>query len=179
MSKVVKEEIQVSDKEKQECEARKNNIIVFNVPEPNEILKEAAKKKDVETFKDVCTNTLEVTIEEDNILNMYRIGKKDKNSEKVRPLVITIDSEETKKEIFTNLHKIRDAEALTKDMSFDHDQTPLQHQERKELIAKARIMQDNDSTNNKYAVRGPPWNLRIVKRRKKEEELPSSDAENA
>ena len=78
------------------------------MPEAKEITKEAVKKADLKEFLKVCTDVLEVAIEEEEIKTNYRIGKNDKN--KTRPLVVTLTDAGKKREIFTNLHKLSDEE---------------------------------------------------------------------
>ena len=108
ITKAIQKEINTSDKKKEKREKRKPNILIFDMPEAKEITKEAVKKADLKEFLKVCTDVLEVAIEEEEIKTNYRIGKNDKN--KTRPLVVTLTDAGKKREIFTNLHKLSDEE---------------------------------------------------------------------
>ena len=79
VTKAIQKEINTSDKEKEEREKRKPNIIIFDMPEAKEITKEAVKKADLTEFLEVCTDVLEVPIEVEEVKTSCRIGKKDKD----------------------------------------------------------------------------------------------------
>lgn len=170
IAKMVKEEVRVSDEERNERERRKNNFIIFDMPEPETNLRADREEKDREKLTKLCGETLEVEIEDDDVVTAIRLGKK--NDEKCRPLLVRVKSTELKKSIFTNLEKLKDDDAA-KDYKFDHDQTQLQRKELKEMIVKAKNLTEEDQTGQwKYLVRGPPWN-RKIKRFKIETETDS------
>ena len=168
IAKMVKEEIKESDEERKERERRKDNFIVFKMPEPDTTLKEEREKKDREKLISLCTDTLEVNIEDEDLVSVIRLGKK--HEENCRPLLVRVRSSELKKNIFTNLGKLADDDE-TKDYRFDHDQTRKQREELKELVTKAKNMTEEDQTQGwRYLVRGPPWNRKIKKVKVEQEE---------
>ena len=40
--------------------------------------------------------------------------------------------------------------------------TTTEREEKQDLIKKARNMESNDEGPNKYRLRGPPWDMKIV-----------------
>ena len=92
---------------------------------------------------------------------------------------MTLTDAGKKKEIFTNLHKLGNEEtaAPRKDYKFDHDQTPQQRKELKEMIAKAKTLTEQDPQKKVRLVKGPPWNRRIVFKKKEEEQEDSQEEE--
>ena len=76
-----------------------------------------------------------------------------------------IKTEERKREIFQNLHKLRNA---PENISVAHDLTKKQREELQELIKDARKKEENDQSGNfMYRVRGLPWGWFIKKISKK------------
>ena len=90
------------------------------------------------------------------------MGKATQNNE--RPLLITMDEETKKQEIFLNLNKIRDAERPFNKVVMTHDLTVRQREELKELIKEANEKEQQEETGSfMYRVRGPPWMWGIKK----------------
>lgn len=54
---------------------RRNNILIFNVPESESNLKEQVEKEDTKMFNDMC-DCIEAGVHETDIVNIKRIGKK-------------------------------------------------------------------------------------------------------
>ena len=70
-----------------------------------------------------------------DIRRAVRLGKATENNES--PLLIAMDEETKKREIFLNLNKIRDAERPFNKVVMTHDLTVRQREELKELIKEA------------------------------------------
>ena len=83
------------------------------------------------------------------------------DEKKNRPILVSIKTEEKKKKIFQNLHKLwRTAENI----SVAHDLTNKQREELQELIKEAKKKEECDQSENyTYQVRGPPWGWLIKK----------------
>ena len=167
--KMVKDEIKHTEQEQKERELRKTNIMVFDLPEPNTNLKDEVITLDKQKFTSICSEVLSVEVETEDMVQFTRLGKKKTEEDaKPRPLRIKMSSEEKKKEIFMNLHKLRDADKEEYPCSFDHDQTVTQRLEAKEMLKKAAELQGKtDSSKWKYLVKGPPW-ARYIKKVKVE-----------
>ena len=128
----------------------------------------------------MCKTHLNIdNFSEDNIIKITRLGKKlEKRDEQSngavggdehvvtqkRPLLIKLDSIVTKMKILRNSSKLKDAPAEYRNVSVDHDLTPNQKKQQKELLAKAKDMESQDTTGNfKYRVRGSPGEMWIKK----------------
>ena len=57
-------------------ESRKNNIIVFKLPEPTTQSTEARTKHDSDMFREICTDVCNVDVKNDDICKVIRLGKK-------------------------------------------------------------------------------------------------------
>ena len=79
-----------------------------------------------------------------DVRRAVRLGKATENNE--RPLLIAMDEETKKREIFLNLNKIRDAERPFNKVVMTHDLTVRQRQELKELIKEANEKEQQDET---------------------------------
>ena len=83
----------------------------------------------------------EVELKDEEIVKSMRLSKYDK--EKKRPILISIKSEDKKKTIFQNLHKLRNA---PNNISVAHDLTKKQRDELQDLIKEARKKGESDQS---------------------------------
>ena len=96
-----------------------------------------------------------LTLKDEDIGKSMRLGKFDQA--KKRPILIAIRTEDKKREIFQNLHKLRQA---PNNISVSHDMTKKQREELQELIKEAKNKEENDQSGNvMYRVRGPPMGM--------------------
>ena len=86
-----------------------------------------------------------------------------------RPLLVTVDSEITKRKHFSRLYRLKDNETYTK-INVSHDMTKDERKQTKILVEKAKNQtkelaskKEETSKNWAYKVRGPPWDQRIEK----------------
>lgn len=115
------------------------------------------------------TQTVEVPLTEDDIVSVTRLGNyRDDIKDNPRPLLVKLKSGEHKRKIFLNLGKLRNANDPLNKMKIVHDQTKQQNLEFKELVkqAKAKDVEDPEGPFY-YRVRGPPWDRRIDKVKRK------------
>lgn len=172
-------------KEVQSRVDRRNNILVFNVPESDSNIKDQVVKNDTDVFLEMC-NIVEADVQENDIGYLKRIGKKNqkriiKGEEKTvpRPLLITLCNENVKHKVMKNVHKLRNADEKYSLMSVKHDMTQEEREQDKKLRAEAKDKQEKDKTGNfLYLVRGMPWERHIqkIKIRKSEQDLASEEA---
>ena len=68
----------------------------------------------------------------------------------------------------SSLPKLGQADEPYRSINVQHDLTVEEREQRKKLIAEARIMQEDDQSGEwDYRVRGPPGNMRVVKLKKR------------
>ena len=100
--------------------------------ESGETLKENRHIKDIEELMRTCNDTLNVVLKTDDCVNSNILGKIING--KQRPLKVTFKEAGTKQKIFTNLHKLRQAQKDEDEkLSIVHDLTPQQREEIKQL----------------------------------------------
>ena len=136
--------ISQATKEVQSRVERRNNTLVFNVPESESNMKNKVDIDDTNIFLELC-NIVEAGVQESDIGTMKRIGKKNQKSiikgeEKTvsRPLLITLCNENVKHKVMKNAHKLRKADDTFRMMSIKHDMTQEERDQDKKLRAEAK-----------------------------------------
>jgi hypothetical protein len=149
---------------------RRNNILVFNVPESECNMKNQVVRDDTNIFLELC-NIVEAGVQESDIGTMNRIGKKNqkmiiKGKEKIvsRPLLITLCNANVKHKVMKNECKLGKADDKFRMMSIKHDMTQEERDQDKKLRAEAKDKQEiNKSENFLYLVKGMPWERHMQK----------------
>ena len=148
-------------KEMSERKKRKNNTIVFRVPEPTTNVKLDRINPDLRVVKEIGAH-IDVNIKDDDIVRVIRLGKKvDNNTSegenthttRSRPLLITFSNESVKKTLFQNVSKLRDITGELAAVSVDHDMTP---QKQKTMVEEAKMKEESSSGKFIFRVRAPP-----------------------
>ncbi len=148
-------------KELSERERRRNNVVLFRIPEVSSNLKTDVAKKDIETLIKLGAE-INVPITDDDVKKISRIGKK--IEDKCRPVLVELKSSEKKREIFKNVGRLGESENVTlKRMIIEHDMTPEERSELKVLRESAKKQEEDSAGNFRFRVRGPPWNRFIKK----------------
>ena len=121
--------ISQATKEVQSKVERRNNILVFNVPESECNVKNQVVIDDTSIFLELC-NIVEVGVQESDIGTMKRIWKTNqkriiKGEEKIasRPLLMTFCNANVKHKVMKNECKLRKADDKFRMMSIKHDMT--------------------------------------------------------
>ena len=108
-------------------------------------------------LKDCC----EIELKHDNVVKVIQMGKYMEG--KKRSVIITISSEEKKREIFKSLHlyKLRKS---TDNVTITHDLTVQQREELQDLMKEAKNNEDCDQLGRFiYRVCDPPWGWYLKK----------------
>jgi hypothetical protein len=131
---------------------RRNNILVFNVPESECNMKNKVVIDDTNIFLELC-NIVEVGVQESDIGTMKRIGKTNqkriiKGEEKIvsRPLLMTFCNANVKHKVMKNECKLRKADDKFRMMSIKHDMTQEERDQDKKLRAEAKDKQEIDKS---------------------------------
>ena len=162
VEEVIQKSLKNRDIEERERQNRRKNIIGFGLPESDKPELETRREEDIQKMVGLCRNICKIDITSRDVRRAVRLGKATENNE--RPLLIAMDEETKKREIFLNLNKIRDAERPFNKVVMTHDLTVRQREELKELIKEANQKEQQDETGSfMYRVRGPPWVWRIKK----------------
>ncbi|KAI4825819.1 hypothetical protein KUCAC02_021485 [Chaenocephalus aceratus] len=148
-------------KETDDRESRENNLIIYQADESTE-------ETPVEFFDSLCENIFEIGKLQTK--QVIRLGTQaTQGPKRNRPLKIVLNNRDDKEKIFKNVRKLKNCENKYQRISISNDY----NKEDRELIrnkveeAKAKTAAE-ESKNSVFRVRGPPWNLRLVKLRKQE-----------
>ena len=118
-------------------EERKTNIIVFNAPESEASSMEERTLGDKAFFVETCNSFCDRNIPSTgDVLQARRLGKRVEGKD-IRPLLIKLKSEMTKRVIFIQLHKLRNNESLSI-LSMNHYMTTEEKEKTKLLVEEAK-----------------------------------------
>jgi len=105
-------------------ESRRNNAILYNVPESEEPRAEDRNKADIAFCLQLLNNRLNTGMTEEDLVNVFRLGKR---GDSARPLLIQLAGYSYKNLILESLYKLRHAETEFKKIIVAHDMTKTSH----------------------------------------------------
>ena len=150
-----------------ERKERELNLIMYGLKECSSTNREERIQHDKEKVKEVF-KVCDVDVQDKDMTKIIRLGKyhEEKNN---RPILISLKSIAMKKNILKGAWKLS---KTNKELSEEHirisnDLTKSERDHEKQLHLKAKELQENESGEYMYRVRGPPWARKIVKLRKK------------
>ena len=148
--------IQVANSQKKiltSREERENNIIVYNVPEES-----TTNIKDDSFFKSLCKDHLQL-----GDIETKQISRLETRSVKPQPMKVVFNKNWEKRKFLSNMYKIKDDDNLG-NIRVRHDMNKEDREENRRLIKEADSLNDKEQPKDfKYRVRGPPWDMKIVK----------------
>lgn len=164
---IVEKSIEETRKQAQEIrdkEDRRNNVILYKVPECPPGSYEEIVKHDGDFFLEACSEVLGLDITRDDIKKIYRIGKR---GPEARPLLVQLSSGMLKNHIMETTYKLRSVDKF-KGIVISHDMTKSERDQCKQLVAEAKTRESQDESGEFiFRVRGPPGNMKIVRLRKR------------
>jgi len=166
----VYEEINRKREEDKDSDARKDNIILYRVPELKSSSATDRKTSDRTFVNDLCDGVFNMTLEEEDISKMYRLGRYVENE--VRPLLVAFRNYEHKERIMSNLKNFT-SQPIEKfrRVSVAHDLNPKDREEIKSLIQQAKqehVDNSDESTENYwFRVVGQGGRRRVIKIKKR------------
>jgi hypothetical protein len=166
-----KELLDCTVREMKERKEREGNLLIYNLAECESENNEERKEYDKNCLKEIFKEELELkwTLD-DEIVYMKRIKRKDESAEEEEdseaeksPPALRIKLKDPAKKpiIFKNLNKLK--ETRYKNISIRNDLTIMERLEYKKLMAEGKKKEEESNGEAKYRVRGPPWNLKLVK----------------
>jgi hypothetical protein len=151
-----------------EREARKENVVIFQVEEPDASIKvgHKRKEKDGEKMNELFDEIgAEIDMEED-VRFWFRSGTYKEDQEKPRPIIIGFKDSNRKQEVMNKARNLSKS-TVFKEVSIAHDLTKLQREEDLELRNTATRrnadMDDEEQGNFQWRVLGPKGQRRLVK----------------
>ena len=141
---------------------RKNNIIIFNLPECQQEDGKAREKEDREFCGSLFDEVLQIGYEDGFIKKIIRLGKREKGV--VRPMLVEL-SENIKNLVMENAGKLGKAKGKYKGITLSHDMTKKEREQCKELLQEAKV-KNEDSGDYIFKVRGLPGAMKLIKLKK-------------
>ena len=162
-------------KELKDSANREPNIVIYNMPEPNTNLKDEVIKQDLGLLTKLCDEICKIPFDaKTDITKIIRLGKKvpkpedagPEYKEKNRPVLVSFAHVTKKEELMGTLGVLKEAEVPFSQLGISHDMSKQERENNKKLLNEAKRLSDEEQGNWVYKVRGPPWNLKIVKIKK-------------
>ena len=153
--------------EQRDKERRRNNIIIYNIPESSAERADGRMKEDTSFCLRMFNDVLQAGISDEDLVHVFRLGKYIENATLPRPLLIQMASYTQKNLIMQSLYKLKHAELQFKNVVVTHDMTVAERAECKRMVTEAKDKEAEDQSGDYiYRVRGLPGKMQIVKIRK-------------
>ena len=159
-------ETRTSAIEERDKEERRNNVIIYQVPESSGDSPADRVKDDTR----VCLkffDQLRIGLSDDDIFNVIRLGKHNPTATHPRPLLVKFADRTSKNLLMENLYKIKSINAEFQNFIIAHDMTKNEREQCRALVAEAKEKTEEESGEWRYVVRGSPGMMKIVKLRKR------------
>lgn len=141
---------------------RENNIIIKGIPELISENNQARKQHDMQKLEELLT-TCNIENPGESIVQTRRIGKFDREKDPNKRLIqVTLDSQETKRDIFRNAKKLRN-QAQYQEIYITNDLTILERNKEYELRQEARAKNLDASDDYFFRVGGRPGKRRVMR----------------
>jgi hypothetical protein len=130
---------------------------MYKVPEMDDKNYEVRQEHDRAFVDEVCSKVFQMNLADDDVLNLFRLGKK-QDGAAARPLLVSFKAEDKKSTVMKNLKKLKTAEDRLRFVGIAHGLTVKQRDESRRLVNEARKRQDDtgdSSENYKFFCGGP------------------------
>jgi len=159
-------ETRTSAIEERDKEVRRNNVIIYQVPESSGDSPADRVKNDTR----VCLkffDQLRIGLTDEDILSVIRLGKHNPTATNPCPLLVKFADRTSKNLLMENLYKIRSINAEFQNFIIAHDMTKNEREQCRTLVSDAKQKTEQESGEWRYVVRGSPGMMKIVKLRKR------------
>ena len=161
------QETKIQAAEQRDHESRRNNIILYRVPEGDAPSNEERNKQDLAFCLQLFNTGMQVGIGEEDLVHVFRLGKRPESGAP-RPLMVQLTRYNLKNLIMESLFKLKQSEQKFRQIVIAHDMTKAEREHCRNLVADARDMATDDTSGEFiYRVRGPPGDMKILKLRKR------------
>jgi len=155
--------------EERDREQRRNNIVIYRVPESTSTLLKDRTANDTWTVLKFFNEGLHVGVDEEEIQKVVRLGKYNyiqsdtSENPSVRPLLVSFTNYGVKNLIMNSLYKLKSAGQLFKWFIVTHDMTVWERAQCKDKVQEARTKASADGLGEyRYVVRGQPGRMEVV-----------------
>ena len=160
----VKKEIGTALNEQVDIEKRKMNLLVFNLPEPENVEQTVwdiptKVAKDTKAISDIIKDNLKINLPDGQIINARRLGTLDTESEsakngvpKPRPLKITFSDISKKRDVLTAAKNLRTSDNdIAKKLYINPDLTP--EQRKSDQVLRQEMWRRRTENNENVIIR--------------------------
>ncbi len=162
LNQIIQKKLEEHRAEERERKERVNNIVMFNLTEPDDGTPQDKMNKDIEAFLELTKKVCKTEFKKAEIEKCFRLGKPENN--KTRPVLIKLKDDEKKKKLFLNLSALREHKGKFENVKIGHDLTKCQRDEHKAMVEKAKQKDAEEGSENFiHLVRGPPDNLKLIR----------------
>lgn len=147
-------------------EGRKNNIIIYGVPESTAEDGLERKTDDTKFLCKLFEEAMELEGSSEGIGKVIRLGRKSEDKDRPRPLLVGFDTAWNKNQVLRETRKLKGKEEYAA-VTLKHDMTKAQRDKQRKLTQEARRLEDEDTSGEFiYRVRGPLGKRTIMKIKK-------------
>ena len=147
--------------EERDKESRRNNIIIYKVPERDELRAEDRNKADISFCLQLFNSQMQLGMTEDDFQNVFRLGRR---GDVTRPLLVQFVTYSSKNILMESLYKLKHADSKFRSVVISHDMTKCEREDCKRLVEEAKVKASDDTSGEfVYRVRGLPGQMKIVK----------------
>ena len=158
------EETRKKAQEIRDKEDRRNNVILYKVPECRPGNYEEVLKHDSEYFMEMSEEVFGLDVTREDLKKVYRIGKR---GPEVRPLLIQLSSSMLKNHVMETSFRLSKSEKF-RHVVISHDMTEQEREQCKRLVVEAKDRESREGSGEFiYRVRGQPGAMKIVKLKKR------------
>ena len=146
-----------------ERKQRELNLVIYGVKESDSEIREDRIYYDRQKVREIGAKC-DVILHTEDIGKTVRLGKFDKDRRK-RPILVTLKSLDSKRNILRGARNLKDEDSNSelRAVRIANDLTRAEREQEKQLFTKAKELQEQESGDYIYRVRGPPWARRVAK----------------
>ena len=148
VKEIIVKAVNQQQEEDREIEARKNNLVLYNIPECQSERHDIRLKADKDFIKTMCDDVAGIQITDSDILKCVRLGAF--TTDKIRPILITLVDESAKENVLRMGKDLGLSGNRYNKIGIANDYTPLQREEHRKLLAEAKadILAQGDKPEN-------------------------------
>ena len=154
MENKIKDEVRMYLDSQSEKDKKKKNIIIHRLEESQDKEEDQNERDKVDVLKIIATTNPELVAELQTSLledkKIKRLGRKDKDSTKIRPIRVILPDEETKEEILHNCYNLQ--ESSFKHISVQQDLT--KEEQKKNYKLRQEVRERNNNGENVCLYKG-------------------------
>ena len=143
IKKIVKNTMVEHKLDEKSRETREENMIIYRVPESQAEEADERKRDDSDFFEELCTDVLDIEAVE--VKKIIRLGKKNDDESKPRPIKISLASSLDKRKIMSRLSNLKDADEKFRSISVGDDMTMEERKRVRAKVEEAKTREKNES----------------------------------